>query len=52
VHILDFDERIYDQEIRVNFVKRIRDEKKFASIPELADQIKQDAIQAREILSL
>ncbi len=52
VHILDFDERIYDQEIRVNFVKRIRDEKKFASIPELADQIKQDAIQARKILSL
>jgi riboflavin kinase/FMN adenylyltransferase len=52
VHILDFDERIYDQEIRVNFVKRIRDEKKFASIDELADQIKQDVITAREILSL
>jgi riboflavin kinase/FMN adenylyltransferase len=52
VHILDFDERIYDQEIRVNFVKRIRDEKKFASITELADQIKRDVIRARKILSL
>jgi riboflavin kinase/FMN adenylyltransferase len=52
VHILDFNERIYDQEIRVNFVKRIRDEKKFASIEELSDQIKQDVIKARDILSL
>jgi riboflavin kinase/FMN adenylyltransferase len=52
VHILDFNERIYDQEIRVDFVERIRDEKKFDSIEDLAAQIKQDVVRARQILSL
>ncbi len=51
VHILDFNENIYDQTIRVNFIQRIRDEKKFANISELADQIKKDTSRAREILS-
>ncbi len=51
VHILDFNETIYGQPIRVNFVQRIRDEKKFSSIEELADQIKKDIIKARDILS-
>jgi len=51
VHILDFNENIYDQTIRVNFIQRIRDEKKFADISELAEQIKKDTGRAREILS-
>jgi riboflavin kinase/FMN adenylyltransferase len=51
VHIFDFDDDIYGEKIRVNFVKRIRDEVKFASIPELIDQIKKDIATAREILS-
>lgn len=50
VHILDFEENIYGQELRVNFVARIRDEKKFASIPELASQIKNDVMEARAVL--
>ncbi len=52
VHILDFDENIYNQKIRVNFVRRIRDEKKFSGISELSDQIEKDVETAREILSL
>ncbi len=52
VHILDFNENIYNQKIRVNFINRIRDEKKFAGISELSDQIKKDVETAREILSL
>ena len=51
VYILDFNENIYGQKIRVNFVQRIRDEKKFSSIPELSDQIKKDIVRARNILS-
>lgn len=51
VHIFDFDEDIYGEKIRVNFVKRIRDELKFSNIPELIDQIKKDSTVAREILS-
>jgi riboflavin kinase/FMN adenylyltransferase len=51
VHILDFDENIYGSKILVNFIKRIRDELKFSGIEELAQQIKQDVIAAREILT-
>jgi riboflavin kinase/FMN adenylyltransferase len=51
VHILDFNANIYGKKIRVNFIKRIRDEKKFSSISELADQIHLDIAAGREILS-
>jgi riboflavin kinase/FMN adenylyltransferase len=51
VHIFDFDDNIYDEKIRVNFIKRIRDEIKFSNISELIDQIKKDIAAAREILS-
>ncbi len=51
VHILDFKENIYGQNIRVNFIDRLRNEKKFSDLSELSDQIKKDIIKAREILS-
>ena len=51
VHIFDFDENIYGQKIRVNFIKRIRDEKKFSGIDELKHQIHQDIKAARKILA-
>ena len=51
VHIFDFEENIYGKKIRVNFIQRIRDEKKFSNISELIDQIKQDIATAQEILS-
>ena len=51
VHILDFNANIYGEKIRVNFIKRIRDEIKFSNISELIDQIKMDIAAAREIFS-
>ena len=51
VHILDFNQNIYDQKIRVNFIKRIRNEKKFSGIDELKSQIHQDIKAARKILA-
>jgi riboflavin kinase/FMN adenylyltransferase len=51
VHILDFNENIYGQKIRVNFVQRIRDEIKFSNIAELSDAIRNDIETARRILS-
>jgi riboflavin kinase/FMN adenylyltransferase len=51
VHIFDFNFNIYGETIRVNFIQRIRDEKKFAGIDELHDQISKDCDQARQILS-
>ena len=51
VHILDFDQDIYGEKIRVNFIQRIRDEKKFAGIDELIEQIHRDIAAAREIFA-
>ncbi|MDY6839107.1 MAG: bifunctional riboflavin kinase/FAD synthetase [Thermodesulfobacteriota bacterium] len=51
VHILDFDQDIYDQPIRVNFIHRLRGEKRFSGPEALATQINKDITQAREILS-
>jgi riboflavin kinase/FMN adenylyltransferase len=52
VHILDFNENIYGETIRVNFISRIRDEKKFSSILELSHQIERDIETAKGILSI
>jgi riboflavin kinase/FMN adenylyltransferase len=51
VHILDFHEDIYDQPIRVNFVQRLRGERKFAGPEALAAQIKLDVETARKLLA-
>ena len=51
VHLLDFAENIYGEKIRVNFIERIRDEKKFADISELKDQINRDIKTADTILA-
>ncbi|MBF0242120.1 MAG: bifunctional riboflavin kinase/FAD synthetase [Desulfamplus sp.] len=51
VHILDFSADIYGTRIRVNMIKRLRDEKKFASIEELSAQIRSDIATAKEILN-
>ena len=47
VHILDFHDDIYGQKIHVNFVKRLRDEMKFAGIDALKRQIELDIDCAR-----
>lgn len=46
-YILDFNENIYDKQIEVFFVKKIRDEKKFKSEEELVQRIKEDVIIAK-----
>ena len=43
VHILRFDEDIYDEKIRLYFVSRIRSEMKFSRLDELIAQLKRDA---------
>ena len=42
VHILDFNETIYDSKIKVKLISRLRDEKKFNSIDELKKQLQED----------
>lgn len=50
VNIFDFDMDIYDKEITIEFISRIRDEKKFASIDELKAQLATDKQQIINIL--
>lgn len=42
VNIFDFDENIYGKNIKVSFIERLRDEKKFDSIETLKTQISED----------
>jgi riboflavin kinase / FMN adenylyltransferase len=51
VHIFDFDEDVYGEEVSIYFIGRIRGEKKFAGAPELISQIKDDITTAKELLS-
>ena len=41
-HILDFDQDIYGLDIKVSFVRKIRDEVRFSSLEELAGQLARD----------
>jgi len=50
-HIFDFNRDIYDQEVRLELIERIRPERKFASGQELAAQIAIDLQRAKEILA-
>lgn len=50
VHLFDFSEEIYGQTLEVNFIERIRDEKKFDSKSLLVDEIKKDKVRAERIL--
>jgi len=50
-HIIDFEGDIYGRDIRVHFVQRIRDEKKFSGIDELKERIATDTALGRQILS-
>ena len=52
VHILDFDQNIYERPIRVNFIRRLRGEKKFPGPEALSEQISKDIEKARELLSM
>lgn len=50
-HLLDFDRDLYDQDIKVEFVERLRDEFKYPSVEALVSQIHLDIERGREILS-
>ncbi len=50
VNIFDFKKEIYGKRIKVEFVKKIRDEKKFNSLDDLKKQIAKDVNTAKEQL--
>ncbi len=50
VHVFDFAQDLYGKTLRVDFVHKIREERKFASLPDLTEQIQRDAEAARQLL--
>jgi riboflavin kinase/FMN adenylyltransferase len=51
-HILDFDRDLYGQELKLEFIARLRDEAKYDSVDTLLMQIHADIRQTREIINL
>lgn len=47
-HILDFDRNIYGIDVRIDFLERLRDERKFDDPGKLVEQIKKDVAAARK----
>jgi len=52
VHVIDFVSDLYGKYVMVDWVKHIRDEKKFDSIDALVAQISNDKVRAAEILRI
>lgn len=48
VHIFDFDDDIYEQTLRIEFVRYIREERKFESVAMLQEQLAKDEKVCRE----
>ncbi|MEJ2576092.1 MAG: bifunctional riboflavin kinase/FAD synthetase [Gammaproteobacteria bacterium] len=52
VHLFDFARQVYGAHVGVEFVRRIREERKFDSFEQLRRQIRVDAASARDILGV
>ncbi len=48
-HILDFDDNIYGEKLNLQFIEKIRDEKKFSGVEAFLKQIEKDKAKARKI---
>jgi riboflavin kinase/FMN adenylyltransferase len=51
VHLFDFDRDLYGRRLRVHLVRHLREERRFAGLPELKQQIEIDAAAARTAVS-
>ena len=47
-HLLNFSEDIYGENVKVEFLKFIREQKKFPSLKDLKEQLTQDCIEAEK----
>ncbi len=50
-YLLDFDGDLYGSELRLDFIRRLRGERRFATVEELIEQMHRDVEQTREILA-
>ncbi len=50
-YLLDFSGDLYDKNVEISFLKRLRDEIEFKNQDELIDQIKLDVVEARKLIA-
>ncbi len=50
VHILDFNQDIYSEEVTVSFIQKVREEQKFSGLDELKAQLRKDELDIRKLL--
>ena len=50
-HFFDFDQNLYDQNLKIVFLDRLRDEHKFESVEALIAQLRQDQTNAQQIIA-
>lgn len=51
LHLLDFDADLYGEEVRVDFVRRLREVRPFSSVEALVAQMREDVEEARHALA-
>ena len=47
-HLFDYRGELYGREIRVEFLKKLRDERKFENVEALSEEIQRNCISARQ----
>lgn len=52
VHIFDFEENVYGRFLKVELVKKLRDEKKFETLAQLTEQIASDVADAQQCFTI
>lgn len=50
-HFFDFDENLYGQHLKIEFLQRLRDEHKFESVAALIAQLRQDQTNAQQVIA-
>ena len=51
-HLFEFNATIYHEELKIEFIERIRDEKQFSDLAKLKSQLKIDEINCKQIFNL
>ena len=52
VHLFNFEGTIYNEELKIEFVERIRDEKEFSDLSKLQSQLKIDEVKCKQFFNL
>lgn len=50
MNIFDYNDMLYGKEMKISFIKRIRDERKFKNLDDLSKQLRKDKLETIKII--